>query len=53
MAYPGIGSVGTVGEVRVDGLSGAVIEFTEIAEMKRVGMVVYLENQDAIEAAFS
>lgn len=53
LAYPVIGSVGTVGEVLVDGVSGAVIEFTEIAEMKRVGMAVYLENRDAIEAAFS
>jgi hypothetical protein len=49
LAYPGIGSVGMVGEVRV----GEVVDYTAIEEMKRVGMEVYQVNRDAIEAAFS
>jgi hypothetical protein len=51
LAYPGIGSVGMVGEVRVDGR--VVVDYTAIEEMKRVGMEVYQVNRDAIEAAFS
>lgn len=53
LAYPGIGSVGTVGEVRVDGMVGSVVDYTAIEEMKRVGIEVYQVNRDAIEAAFS
>jgi hypothetical protein len=51
LAYPEIGSIGTVGEVQVDGQSGTVVDYTAIETMKQTAMSLYQANQNAIQAA--
>jgi hypothetical protein len=51
LAYPEIGSIGTVGEVQVDSQSGTVVDYTVIETMKQTAMSLYQDNQNAIQAA--
>jgi hypothetical protein len=53
LAYPTLGVLGIVGEVKVAGLEEVVTDYTPIEEMKRKGLEFYQINQDAIEADFS
>jgi hypothetical protein len=53
LAYPEIGSIGTVGEVQVDSQSGTIVDYTAIDTMKQTAMSLYQANQNAIQAAIS
>jgi hypothetical protein len=52
LAYPGIGSLGVVGEAYVDNEVGTILSHTSLEQMKQKGMELYATNQDAIKAAF-
>jgi hypothetical protein len=52
LAYPQIGSLGSVGVVEVDTEIGAILSHTPIEQMKQAGIELYTSNRDAIEAAF-
>lgn len=52
LAYPGIGSLGEVGEAYVDNEVGTILSHTSLEQMKQKGMELYATNQDAIKAAF-
>jgi hypothetical protein len=52
LAYPGIGSLGEVGETYVDNEVGTILSHTSLEQMKQKGMELYATNQDAIKAAF-
>jgi hypothetical protein len=52
LAYPGIGSLGEVGEAYVDNQVGTILSHTSLEQMKQKGMELYATNQDAIKAAF-
>jgi hypothetical protein len=53
LAYPGVGAVGCVGEIRIHTLSDPVVSHTPLAEMKQAAQALYDTHRDAIEAAFS
>jgi hypothetical protein len=60
LAYPQIGSLGTVGEIQIDiaipqsgrYANGTILSHTPISQMKQIGIELYTANQDAIKAAF-
>jgi hypothetical protein len=52
LAYPYIGSLGTVGEVEVDAETAQILSHTPLEQMKQTGIALYTVNQDAIKAAF-
>jgi hypothetical protein len=52
LAYPQIGSLGSVGEVQVDAENVKILSHTPLEQMKQTGIALYTANQDAIEAAF-
>ncbi len=52
LAYPQIGSLGTVGEVQVDAETVQILSHTPLEQMKQTGIALYTANQDAIEATF-
>lgn len=52
LAYPIIGSVGQVGEIRVSTITEVVVSYTPIEEMKQAGIRLYQAHRDNIEAAF-
>jgi hypothetical protein len=53
LAYPQIGSLGSVGEVQVDAETVQILSHTPLEQMKRTGMALYIyiytANQNAIE----
>jgi hypothetical protein len=53
LAYPQIGSLGSVGLVQVDTEIGNILSHTPLEQMKQTGIELYKINQNAIEAAFS
>jgi hypothetical protein len=52
LAYPHIGSLGTVGEIKIDMAIGNILSHTPLNQMKQTGIELYTANQDAIKAAF-
>ncbi|WP_460201678.1 hypothetical protein [Scytonema sp. NUACC21] len=52
MAYPGIGSLGQVGEVLVNTSSEVILSYTPFDEIKQTGQKLYEANQDAIQTHF-
>jgi hypothetical protein len=68
LAYPHIGSLGTVGEIQIDmaipqsgryayrqvvrRTYGTILSHTPLDQMKQTGIELYTANQDAIKAAF-
>jgi hypothetical protein len=52
LAYPQIGSLGSVGLVQVDTEIGKILNHTPLEQMKQTGVELYKINQNAIEAAF-
>jgi hypothetical protein len=52
LAYPHIGSLGTVGEIKIDMAIGTILNHTPLDQMKQTGIELYTANQDAIKAAF-
>ncbi len=52
LAYPHIGSLGTVGEIQIDMAIGTILSHTPPDQMKQTGIELYTANQDAIKAAF-
>lgn len=53
LAYPGIGSIGIVGEIQIDLHSESIVSHTALDEMKAIGLKLYKAHQHEIEAAFS
>lgn len=53
LTYPGIGIVGQVGFVAVDGEQETVVGWTPFDVMTSTAQQLYTSHQDAIEAAFS
>ena len=53
LAYPGVGSVGCVGEICIHTLSDTVVSHTPLAEMRQAAQALYDAHRDAVEAAFS
>jgi hypothetical protein len=52
LTYPYIGSLGEVGELRIDAETGTILSHTPLDRIKQVGMELYTANQDAIESTF-
>ena len=52
LAYPQIGSLGSVGLVQVDTEIGRIVRHTPLEQMKQTGVELYTIDRDAIEAAF-
>jgi hypothetical protein len=52
LAYPHIGSLGKVGEIKIDMAIGNILSHTPLDQMKQTGIELYTTNQDAIKAAF-
>ena len=52
LAYPAIGSVGQVGEIRVSAATETIVSHTPVAEMKQAALQLYEKHQDEIQAAF-
>lgn len=52
LAYPGVGALGDVGEIRVAAQAAAVIFHTPIEEMRTRAQHLYDAHRDAIEATF-
>jgi len=52
VAYPEIGVIGEVGEVLVSTFSRGILSATQPEVMKSVGMGLYQERKDEIQAAF-
>jgi hypothetical protein len=53
LVYPGMGSIGCVGDVRISTTEEKVISHTPLEEMKQMAQQLYDTHRDAIEAAFS
>jgi hypothetical protein len=53
LAYPGVGTVGCVGEMCLHTLSETVVSHTPLAAMKQAVQALYDTHRDTIEAAFS
>jgi len=52
LAYPGIGSIGQVGDILISTTTAAVVSSTSLTEMRRTAQDLYNAHRDAIEAAF-
>ena len=52
LAYPQIGSLGSVGLVQVDTEIGKIVSYTPLEKMKQTGVELYTIDQNVIEAAF-
>lgn len=52
LAYPVVGSIGQVGEIKVSTSSNVIVFHTSIEEMKQTGLKLYETHQDEIQAAF-
>jgi hypothetical protein len=53
LVYPGTGSIGCVGDVRISTTEEKVISHTPLEKMKQTAQQLYDTHRDAIEAAFS
>ena len=53
LTYPGVGVVGEVGMLAVDGDRPVVVGWTPAEEMETLAHQLYEENRDEIELAFS
>lgn len=53
LAYPGIGSIGQVGNIQIDSASERIISYTPFDEMKAIGLHLYQDRQNEIQAAVS
>jgi hypothetical protein len=53
LAYPGVGAVGCVGDMRISTLTTTVVSYTPLAEMRQAAQALFDAHRDAIEAAFS
>ena len=53
LAYPGIGSLGCVGNIHISTTEEKVLSHTPLAQMKQTAQQLYDTHRDAIEAAFS
>lgn len=53
LTYPGVGVVGEVGMLAVDGDRPVVVGWTPTEEMETLAHRIYEENRDEIELAFS
>ncbi len=51
-AYPGIGSLGCVGEVQISTLQEQTIFHTPLTDMKQMAQQRYATHRDVTEAAF-
>jgi hypothetical protein len=47
LAYPHIGSLGTVGEIQIDLAIGTILSYTPLNQMKQTGTELYIANQSA------
>jgi hypothetical protein len=52
LAYPHVGAIGQVGEVRVAGETAAVVAHTSLEEMRQTAAGLYQAHRHEIEAAF-
>jgi len=52
LSYPRIGPVGQTGILAVDTETGAVVGWTPLDEIKKIGKTIYDEKKADIEAAF-
>ncbi|PSF32651.1 hypothetical protein C7H19_21210 [Aphanothece hegewaldii CCALA 016] len=52
LAYPVIGSIGQVGEIKISTSSNVIVFHTPIEDMKQVGLKLYESYHDDIQAAF-
>lgn len=52
LAYPGVGALGWVGDIRISTLTTTVVSSTPMAEMRRAAQTLFDAHRDAIEAAF-
>lgn len=52
LAYPVIGSIGQVGEIKISTSLKVIVSHTPIKEMKQAGLKLYETHQDEIQAAF-
>jgi hypothetical protein len=52
LTYPHIGSLGEVGELRMDAETGTILSHTPLDRIKQIGLELYTANQDAIESSF-
>jgi hypothetical protein len=46
LAYPHIGSLGTVGEITIDMVIGTILSHTPSDQIKQTGIELYTANQD-------
>ena len=53
LTYPGVGVIGEVGMLAVDGDSPVIVGWTPTEEMEALAQELYEENRDEIELAFS
>ncbi len=53
LVYPGLSSIGCVGDIRICATEEKVLSHTPIAQMKQKAQQLYDTHRDAIEAAFS
>lgn len=53
LSYPGLGSIGRVGEIMVDGISGKIVGMTPIYEIDKNAERLYKEHKDEIEGPVS
>ncbi len=53
LTYPGVGVVGEVGMLAVDGDHPVIVGWTPLEEMEALAQKLYEENRDEIEIAFS
>lgn len=53
LTYPGVGVIGEVGMLAVDGDHPVIVGWTPLSEMEALARQLYEENRDEIELAFS
>ncbi len=53
LVYPGIGSLGCVGNVQLSTTKEKILSYSPLSDMKRTAQQLYDTHHDAIEAAFS
>jgi hypothetical protein len=52
LAYPGVGTVGCVGEICISTTTETIVSHTPLAAMKQAAQALYAMHRDAIDAAF-
>lgn len=53
LVYPGVGSIGQVGEILISTTAETVVSYRPLVEMKQAAQELYNAHRDAIDAAFS